>query len=98
MNLANLTETELKEALMLKEKLDNYAVQEKCQESFFNYVEHIWPEFICGRHHKIFAKKLQLVAEGKLKRLIVNKPITNQLDVGKPIKVASILLRVLVER
>jgi len=28
MNLASLTETELKEALMLKEKLDNYAIQE----------------------------------------------------------------------
>ena len=74
MNLASLTESELKEALMLKEKLDNYQLQEQCQSSFFNYVNHIWPEFICGRHHKIFAEKLQLVAEGKLKRLIVNMP------------------------
>ena len=31
MNLSSLTETELKEALMLKEKLDNYALQDKCQ-------------------------------------------------------------------
>ena len=74
MNLASLTETELKEALMLKEKLDNYAIQDECQANFLDYVTHIWPEFICGRHHKIFAKKLQDVAEGKLKRLIVNMP------------------------
>jgi hypothetical protein len=74
MNLSSLTETELKEALMLKEKLDNYAIQDQCQESFINYVEHIWPEFICGRHHKVFAQKLQDVVDGKCKRLIVNMP------------------------
>ena len=74
MNLSSLTETELKEALMLKEKLDNYAIQDQCQESFLNYVEHIWPEFICGRHHKVFAEKLQDVVDGKCKRLIVNMP------------------------
>jgi predicted phage terminase large subunit-like protein len=74
MNLSSLTEAELKEALMLKEKLDNYQIQEQCQSSFFNYINQIWPEFICGSHHKIFAKKLQEVAEGKCKRLIVNMP------------------------
>ena len=74
MNLSSLTEAELKEALMLKEKLDNYQIQDRCQSSFFEYVTEIWPEFISGRHHKIFAKKLQEVAEGKCKRLIVNMP------------------------
>ena len=74
MNLSSLSETELKEALMLKEKLDGFQIQDECQSSFINYVEHIWPEFICGRHHKIFAQKLQEVAEGKCRRLIVNMP------------------------
>ena len=46
MNLSSLTEAELKEALMLKEKLDNYQIQERCQSSFFEYVTEIWPEFI----------------------------------------------------
>ena len=74
MNLANLSETELKEALMLKEKLDGFDTQDKCQNDFLFYVEHMWPEFICGRHHKIFAEKLNKVATGEIKRLIVNMP------------------------
>ncbi len=74
MNLSNLTETELKEALMLKEKLDGFETQDKCQNDFLEYVQHMWPEFICGRHHKIFAEKLNKVATGEIKRLIVNMP------------------------
>ena len=74
MNFSQLTETELKEALMLKEKLDGFETQDKCQNDFLFYVEHMWPEFICGRHHKIFAEKLNKVATGEIKRLIVNMP------------------------
>ena len=74
MNFSKLTETELKEALMLKEKLDGFEIQAKCQDDFLFYVEHMWPEFICGRHHKIFAEKLNKVASGEIKRLIVNMP------------------------
>jgi len=74
MNFSKLTETELKEALMLKEKLDGFETQDKCQNNFLSYVEHMWPEFICGRHHKIFAEKLNKVASGEIKRLIVNMP------------------------
>jgi predicted phage terminase large subunit-like protein len=74
MNFSKLTETELKEALMLKEKLDGFETQDKCQNDFLSYVEHMWPEFICGRHHKIFAEKLNKVATGEIKRLIVNMP------------------------
>ena len=61
MDLSKLTETELKEALLLKEKLDNFSQQEKCRESFLEYINHMWPEFICGKHHKIFAEKLEKV-------------------------------------
>ena len=74
MNFSKLTETELKEALMLKEKLDGFETQARCQDDFLFYVEHMWPEFICGRHHKIFADKLNKVATGEIKRLIVNMP------------------------
>ena len=38
------------------------------------FIDHIWPEFICGRHHKIFAQKLEDIANGKINRLIVNMP------------------------
>ena len=30
--------------------------------------------FIEGRHHRVIAEKLELIAQGKLKRLIVNMP------------------------
>jgi hypothetical protein len=74
MDLSKLTETELKEALLLKEKLDSFSQQEKCKESFLEYINHMWPEFICGKHHKIFAEKLEKVAKGEINRLIVNMP------------------------
>ena len=34
----------------------------------------MWPEFIEGSHHKIVAEKFNQLAEGKLKRLIINMP------------------------
>ena len=32
----------------------------------------MWPEFIAGEHHRIIAEKFQRVADGDLKRLIIN--------------------------
>ena len=46
----------------------------KIQEDFLSFVKHIWPEFIQGPHHKIIAKKFNDMAEGRVKRLIVNMP------------------------
>ena len=74
MNLAHLSDQEIKETLVLKERLQTLEKQAKCQESFLEYINYMWPEFICGRHHKIFAKKLEDVANGKINRLIVNMP------------------------
>ena len=59
---------ELQEALKAKE------LQRKGQENFITYIKHMWPEFIEGEHHKIFAEKLEQVARGELKRLIINMP------------------------
>ena len=74
MDLSHLTESELKEALLLLEKQEGYSVQDECQKSFLKYINQMWPEFICGRHHQIFAQKLEDVATGKCRRLIVNMP------------------------
>jgi hypothetical protein len=74
MDFSKLTEAELKEALLLLEKQDGYSTQDECQESFLSYVNHMWPEFVCGRHHQIFAEKLEQVARGEINRLIVNMP------------------------
>ena len=47
---------------------------EKCQKNFLSFVKHVWPDFIEGYHHKEVAKKFNEIAEGKLKRLIINMP------------------------
>jgi predicted phage terminase large subunit-like protein len=48
--------------------------REKAQVDFNKFVKEMWPGFIDGRHHKVMAKKFQEIAEGKIKRLIINMP------------------------
>ena len=48
--------------------------QEAAQKDFLTFVKEVWPDFIQGYHHKIYAEKLNRVAKGELKRLIVNMP------------------------
>ena len=49
-------------------------VREKAQGSFMAFVKEMWPGFIHGRHHALMAKKFEEIAQGKLKRLIINMP------------------------
>lgn len=46
--------------------------REKAQKSFMSYVKTMWPGFVHGRHHALMAKKFEEIAEGKVKRLIIN--------------------------
>ena len=39
---------------------------------FLSFVKHVWKPFIEGPHHRIMAEKFQQVAEGSLKRIIIN--------------------------
>ena len=48
--------------------------REKAQVDFMAFVKEMWPGFIHGRHHVLMAKKFQDIADGKLKRLIINMP------------------------
>jgi predicted phage terminase large subunit-like protein len=48
--------------------------REKAQTDFMSYVHEMWPGFVNGRHHKVMAKMFRDIAEGKIKRLIVNMP------------------------
>ncbi len=45
---------------------------EDAKSQFLPFVRHMWPPFMQGPHHKIMAEKFEEVAEGKLKRLIIN--------------------------
>ena len=73
-NLSHLSEGEMKEILMLQERLMLLDTQHKARDSFMEYIRYIWPSFIEGDHHRIIADKLTRVAKGELKRLIVNMP------------------------
>jgi hypothetical protein len=48
--------------------------ESKIHSDFMSFVKHMWPDFIEGNHHKIVAEKFNQIAEGKLKRLIINMP------------------------
>ena len=69
-----LTDEELAKVAPMLERLKTLDDRTKKQENFMNFVKYVWPQFIEGRHHKIYAEKLQAVADGKLKRLIINMP------------------------
>lgn len=47
---------------------------QRCREDFLFFVQQMWPVFISGRHHKIMADAFERVADGTLKRLIINMP------------------------
>jgi len=47
---------------------------ERCRESFLFFAKQMWPVFISGRHHAIMADAFERVANGSLKRLIINMP------------------------
>ena len=47
---------------------------EQAQSDFMMFVKEMWPGFIHGRHHKVMARKFEEIAEGKIKRLIINMP------------------------
>lgn len=69
-----LSEQDQNEALALLSRYDQMDKQDKCQGDFIEFVQHMWPECILGRHHKIIGDKFNKIAQGKLKRLIVCLP------------------------
>ena len=74
MKLDHLNDETIKEILMIQDRLKVMDAKSESRDSFLGYVKHVWPEFIEGEHHRLFAQKLEDVAKGKIKRLIVNMP------------------------
>ena len=72
--LQHVPDDALKEIVMIQNRIKQLGVREKAQDNFIEYVKHVWDGFIEGEHHKLFAQKLEAVAKGKCKRLIVNMP------------------------
>ena len=74
MTLDALPKEVLQEVFLLEQQKNKLDTREKAQENFLDYAQHVYEGFIVGSHHKIIAEKLELIAQGKLKRLIVNMP------------------------
>ena len=69
-----LTDDEMSKLGEIVTRLNELEKRDAFQTNFIDFVKHIWSSFIEGRHHKIYAEKLQNVADGKSNRLIVNMP------------------------
>ena len=74
MNLQALPEEALKEILALTEAKKLIDLREQAHDNFMPFVHHVYDNFIEGQHHRIIAEKLERVARGELKRLIINMP------------------------
>ena len=70
----HLPESEQKHVLDLLGKLEETESKEQAREGFMPFIKKVWPAFIEGRHHKIMAEAFERVANGDLKRLIINMP------------------------
>ena len=73
-NLELLPEDVLKEILLLEEQQKRLETRDIAQDKFMAYAKHVYDGFIEGTHHRIIAEKLERIASGDLKRLIVNMP------------------------
>lgn len=69
-----LPPAEQEQMLALLKDYTDAAEREKAQKSYMSFVKKMWPGFISGRHHKLMAEKFERVANGELKRLIINMP------------------------
>ena len=72
--MANPTSDTEDQILKLELRLAQLDRIDACHKGFIPFGRSMWPEFITGRHHKIISEKLERVAKGELKRLIINMP------------------------
>ena len=63
-----------KQFVKLALKLSEKKKKSQVYDDFLSFVKHVWPEFIEGSHHKKIAEKFNKIAQGKIKRLIINMP------------------------
>ena len=62
------------EIISLLEELEEAKGKEESRTDFLTFVKRMWPSFIGGRHHGIMSDAFERVANGELKRLIINMP------------------------
>jgi len=72
--LTDLTPDKRKLFAELLERKQNLKRTQDAEKNFLSFVKFMWPDFVEGTHHRIIAEKFDRIADGTLKRLIVNMP------------------------
>ena len=72
--IASLPAGDKENLLVMANQYQNAILREKGGNDFMTFVKTMWPGFISGRHHALMAKKFEDIANGKIKRLIINMP------------------------
>ena len=72
--ISKLPPDQKQEIIELLEELEEAKAKESSRTDFLAFVNRMWPSFIGGRHHGIMADAFERVANGELKRLIINMP------------------------
>ena len=73
-SINSLSESGKKEVLSLLDELSDARARVSAQDDFLSFVKVVWPAFIEGGHHKIMSNAFNRIANGELKRLIINMP------------------------
>ena len=73
-NIDLLPEGQRKEIISLLNERQDSRTRTSAQQDFMDFVKEVWPAFIEGSHHGVMADAFNRIAEGSLKRLIVNMP------------------------
>lgn len=72
--LESLPEGDRENLFTMAEDYKNSVIRQTAEKSFMAFVKQMWPGFILGRHHAVMAKKFEEIANGKVRRLIINMP------------------------
>jgi len=73
-NLDKLSDSELRVMLEQLDTTLEVKHKENCQNNFMDFAHKVWPGFIDGAHHAKMARAFERVANGEIKRLIINMP------------------------
>jgi hypothetical protein len=71
-NLDGLTDEQKVKALHALRAYKKQAVKAHGAEHFLDFIQHVYPGYMIGEHHRRLAKIFEEIANGKKKRVIVN--------------------------
>jgi len=69
-----LPESQLQDLYRTLSEYELIKEKEGAEKDFLYFVRKVWPNFIYGPHHKRMANAFERVANGEIKRLIINMP------------------------